>query len=227
MVRKSGRVNVMVIAIENNIPVRIFVQMTSIPENSHEIKMKLSELRVQWRRDLLARRKSMPAAERAMADSAIGSALEQALSRVDGILGFYWPIQSEFDARPQIATWLANGGRRRAVLPVVIQRNAPLKFREWTTRTRMRAAGFGTSVPDEGEWLTPEHLVVPLVGYDAAGYRLGYGGGYYDRTLGAMDVRPRCIGVAYAFCELPDIVPQAHDMRMDLILDERGVRPLA
>ena len=59
-----------------------------------------------------------------MADAAIGSVLEQALSGVDGIVGFYWPIQSEFDARPQIATWLANGGKRRAALPVVIQRNA-------------------------------------------------------------------------------------------------------
>lgn len=163
----------------------------------------------------------MPAAERVHADAVIGAALARTLADTDGIVGFYWPIQGEFDATPQIVTWLAAGGGRRAALPVVVKRNAPLRFREWLPGTRMRAAGFGTSVPDEGEWLVPDHLVIPLVGYDLAGYRLGYGGGYYDRTLGAMDPRPRCIGVAYAFSEMPDIVPQAHDMRMDVILTER------
>lgn len=171
-----------------------------------------------WRRDLLAHRAAMPEAERAPADRRLAATLAGRLASVEGTLGFYWPIQAEFDARTIVAAWLAAIPGRRAVLPVVVKRSAPLRFRAWTPDTPMRAAGFGTSVPDAGEWLEPDALVVPLVGFDAAGYRLGYGGGYYDRTLAALPKRPLTIGIGYAHARLASIEPQPFDLRLDEIL---------
>jgi len=184
----------------------------------------LSARRAGWRRDMLARREHMAPEARAAADIALNARLREALAPVSGVLGFTWPIKGEFDARGLITDWLAADASRVAVLPVVIKRHTPLKFRAWTPATRMRGAGFGTSVPDEGEWLTPTSLLIPLVGYDAAGYRLGYGGGYYDRTLATLDPQPYKIGVAYEACGLPSIEPQDHDIRMDVLITETGLR---
>lgn len=178
----------------------------------------LVERRRAWRRDLLARRAAMPATDREAADRQLTTRLSGRLATVEGVLGFYWPIQSEFDARPVVIAWLAGAPGRRAALPVVVKRSSPLQFRAWTPDTPMRAAGFGTSVPDSGEWLIPDTLVVPVVGFDAAGYRLGYGGGYYDRTLAALPRRPRTLGVGYEFARLASIEPQSFDLRLDEIL---------
>lgn len=184
----------------------------------------LSARRAGWRREMLARREKMPAPERAAADALLDERLRAALAGIDGVLCFTWPIKGEFDARALITDWLAARGGRTAVLPVVMKRHTPLQFRAWTPATRMRAAGFGTSVPDEGEWLVPTTLLIPLVGWDDAGYRLGYGGGYYDRTLATLNPQPRKIGVAYEACHLASIEPQDHDIRMDLLITETGVR---
>ncbi|MDB5807838.1 MAG: 5-formyltetrahydrofolate cyclo-ligase [Betaproteobacteria bacterium] len=183
----------------------------------------LSARRAAWRRDMLARRETMPAAVGTAADAALESQIAQQIAPLGGVLCFTWPIKNEFDARPLITRWLADNPAHIAVLPVVIKRHTPLQFRAWTPATRMRGAGFGTSVPDEGEWLTPTTLLIPLVGYDRAGYRLGYGGGYYDRTLATLDPQPYKIGIAYADCALDTIEPQDHDIRMDILITERGV----
>ena len=136
-------------------------------------------------------RKAVPDDVRAAAEAALNAQLRACLKDVaGGVLAFYWPIQAEFDARPAVTDWLAGGdqpnGKRRAVLPVVIGKHQPLRFRAWQPATVMQAAGFGTSVQSTGEWLVPTVLLIPLVGFDDAGYRLGYGGGYYDRTLAAL-----------------------------------------
>jgi 5-formyltetrahydrofolate cyclo-ligase len=172
---------------------------------------------------MLSRRENMAPADRAAADATLNTRLREALAPVGGILCFTWPIKNEFDARPLITDWLAAEASRIAVLPVVIKRHTPLQFRAWTPATPMRSAGFGTSVPESGEWLTPTTLLIPLVGYDKAGFRLGYGGGYYDRTLATLNPQPRKIGVAYADCALDTIEPQDHDIRMDVLITERGV----
>ena len=192
----------------------------TMPEN-------LSAQRAAWRRDLLERRAALSPEERGAADSALNAALRPTLAGIDGVLCFTWPIKQEFDARALIAEWLAARPGRRAVLPVVLKRHTPLKFRDWTPATIMRPAGFGTSVPEDGEWLVPDTQLIPLVGFDAAGYRLGYGGGYYDRTLATFEPQPRKIGVAYAQCEIATIDPQPHDIRMDLIVTETGIRNIS
>jgi len=187
----------------------------------------LSARRAGWRREMLALREHMAPETRAAADAALAAQLRELLAPLQGTLAFTWPIKHEFDARALITDWLAADAARRAALPVVLQRHTPLKFRAWTPTTRMRGAGFGTSVPDEGEWLTPTALLIPLVGYDAAGYRLGYGGGYYDRTLATFSPQPYKIGVAYADCMLDSIEPQDHDIRMDVLVTEQGLRRFA
>jgi 5,10-methenyltetrahydrofolate synthetase len=184
----------------------------------------LAARRAGWRRELLALRAGMTPEARGAADAALIANLQPILAGMAGTLCFTWPIKGEFDSRALITDWLAAGASRRAVLPVVLTRHAPLKFRQWTPATTMRPAGFGTSVPEDGDWLTPDTLLIPLVGFDAAGYRLGYGGGYYDRTLAVLDPQPRKIGVAYSACELPSIEPQDHDIRMDVIVTEKGQR---
>lgn len=192
--------------------------MTAQEQPVIAVPPELAERRRAWRRDLLARRAAMPAADREAADRGLAERLSARLATVEGVLGFYWPIQSEFDARPVVTAWLAGAPGRRAVLPVVVKRSSPLQFRAWTPDTAMRVAGFGTSVPDSGEWLVPDALVVPVVGFDAAGYRLGYGGGYYDRTLAALPRRPRTFGVGYEFARLASIEPQSFDLQLDEIL---------
>ena len=85
----------------------------------------------------------------------------------------------------------------------------------------MMPAGFGTSVPADGAWLVPDALLIPLVGFDGASYRLGYGGGYYDRTiasLASMTRRPDCTGIGYAICALPSIDPQSYDLKLDRLI---------
>ena len=192
----------------------------TLPEN-------ISAQRAAWRRDMLARRAGMSPEARAAADAALDAALRPILAGIDGILCFTWPINQEFDARALITEWLAANPARRAVLPVVRKRHTPLQFRAWTPATAMRPAGFGTSVPEDGEWLTPDTLLIPLVGFDAGGYRLGYGGGYYDRTLATFNPQPRKIGVAYTQCEIASIEPQPHDIRMDVIVTEAGIRKIS
>ena len=200
-----------------------------------------------WRQALLGARQAMLPAARAAADAALDAQLRACLNGIaGGVLGFYWPIQAEFDARPAVAEWLAGShdlddarrnerpGIRRAVLPVVISKNQPLRFREWTPATTMQSAGFGTFVPSSGEWLTPTVLLIPLVGFDAAGYRLGYGGGFYDRTLAMLQsmqrtvstatttttpaATPITIGIGYAAGRLASIHPQPHDLKLDALI---------
>lgn len=189
----------------------------------------LAQQRQEWRKLRIAARKSMPAEVRATADAALDAQLRACLHGIAGcVLSFYWPIQAEFDARPAVADWLAGGveaagdeaGERRAVLPVVIAKHQPLRFRAWRPDTVMQSAGFGTSVPSDGEWLVPTVLLIPLVGFDDAGYRLGYGGGYYDRTLAALQPKPRTIGIGYASGKLATIYPQDYDLTLDGLLTD-------
>lgn len=181
--------------------------------------------RRQLRRQLLALRANLP--RRDQADALIGAALGTLLERL-GVqrLGFYWPIQQEFDARATVASWLAAMPGRVAALPVVSRPGAPLDFHFWTPDTAMRAGHYGIPVPDDTEAVVPDALLIPCVGFSADKFRLGYGGGFYDRTLAAMAAQhatPVAIGIGFAACEIP-LVAQAHDLPMDWLVTENGVR---
>ncbi len=116
---------------------------------------------------------------------------------------------------------IAAGGR--AALPVVAGRGRPLAFCEWRPGCAMREGPLGIPYPANGSEARPELLLIPLLGFDALGYRLGYGGGYYDRTLAAADPKPRTIGVGLELGRLATIHPQEHDVPMDCIVTEAGV----
>lgn len=177
-----------------------------------------------WRRAkrqvLIERRLAIPAADRAVHRAIVTAAVSAMLvSRRAELVGFYWPFKGEFDPRPMVQA-LQDRGMRFA-LPVVLQKAQPLIFREWRAGMKMGNGIWDIPVPAEGEAVAPDAVLVPLVGFDKRGYRLGYGGGYYDRTLASASVRPWTIGVGFERLEIPTIHPQPHDIRMDCIVTER------
>ncbi len=136
------------------------------------------------------------------------------------VLAGYMPMRGEIDPRPAMA---AHAGP--VAVPVVTGPAQPLAFRAWHPDAAMVPGAFGALIPREGAWLVPSVLIVPLLAFDAAGYRLGYGGGFYDRTLeglrGAGDVL--AIGLAYAAQRVASVPRQQTDQPLDLIVTETGV----
>jgi 5,10-methenyltetrahydrofolate synthetase len=187
-----------------------------------------------WRKakrgELRAARKTLSVDDHASASEQLAAELEAALqSRFDGARGLtlsmYWPIKGEPDFRFLMAK-LHDAGVIIA-LPVVETKAAPLVFRLWTPQTKMVRGDWNIPVPpSDAQRLTPDIALAPLVGWDDEGYRLGYGGGYFDRTLAALEPRPFAIGVGYASAKLPTIFPQPHDIAMDLIVTETGTLTL-
>ncbi|GAB3627536.1 5-formyltetrahydrofolate cyclo-ligase [Pandoraea terrae] len=182
------------------------------------------------RKALLTARKTLP--DRDRRDALIGQRLAALLRAWQpACVGLYWPIQDEFDARPAIAAWLAGGcsdaeapaAARRAALPVVDQPASPLVFHLWQPDTPMVEGHYRIPVPDGTPVVTPDLLLVPCVGFTRAGFRLGYGGGFYDRTLGALAPRPRTVGLAFDVLESPALAVEPHDLPLDLILTESAV----
>ena len=137
-------------------------------------------------------------------------------------LGVYWPIRGEIDLRDFARRHVEAGGV--VGLPVVVQDAAPVEFWRWRPGVALKRGHWNIPVPPERDLVRPDVLVVPLVGFDAGCYRLGYGGGFYDRTLAAAAPRPHTIGIAFADAELNTIYPQPHDIPMDVIVTERFVR---
>jgi 5,10-methenyltetrahydrofolate synthetase len=138
-----------------------------------------------------------------------------------GVLAFCWPYKGEYDAR-FLARILRERGAVTA-LPVVVAPKRPLVFREWHPGVKLESGVLGIPYPADSREVAPDSVIVPLVGFDDAGYRLGYGGGYFDRTLAALTRRPVVIGVAYEGAHLDTIHPQPHDVPMDWIVTERGI----
>ena len=137
-----------------------------------------------------------------------------------------WPIRREPDVRTLLEKWMAVGVR--AALPVVIAEGAALRFREWTPDSALAPDRYGIPTPTTGDWLLPDLILLPLNAFDVAGYRLGYGGGYFDRTLAALSPRPLAVGVGFEINRLESIRPEAHDQRLDWIVTENGAfRPAA
>ncbi len=173
----------------------------------------------------------MAASTRADCDRAIGDRLRALLGGAPGgmgapggtaigVLGFCWPHRGEYDARALVGQLVAQG--LQAALPVVVARDRPLRFHRWTPDTPMQAGDYGIAVPAGTPAVAPSVLLVPLLGFDRHGYRLGYGGGYFDRTL-AQPGRPRAVGIGYELSRLTSIEPDGHDMVMDLIVTEAGI----
>jgi 5-formyltetrahydrofolate cyclo-ligase len=139
-----------------------------------------------------------------------------------GVLGVFWPFQGEFDPRPLI-DWLV--ARRFAVaLPAVVDKQGPLEYRAWQPGDVLVDGVWNIPIPDKREVVIPHAVLAPLVGFDRDCYRLGYGGGYFDRTLAALSPRPLAIGVGFELSQIETIHPQSFDIAMDIIVTETTIR---
>jgi 5,10-methenyltetrahydrofolate synthetase len=135
-------------------------------------------------------------------------------------LACYWPVRGEPNLLQLVANWLHEDNKRSAALPVIVDDG--LQFVTWTPQTEMVKGAFGIPVPRLRRVITPQLVIVPCVGVDAQRYRLGYGGGYYDRTLAQFKVKPVTVGIAFDCARVPTIDPQPHDIRLDLAITESG-----
>ncbi|MDZ7709155.1 MAG: 5-formyltetrahydrofolate cyclo-ligase [Roseovarius sp.] len=199
-----------------------FDPLATDPEQARDV--------ARWRRAermrLAGLREALGQAGRARISDRIGRHLSRVLeARGAGpgtVLAGYWPIKGEPDLRPVLKA-LYDAGVAIA-LPVVETRAAPLVFRRWTPDTKMIRGDWNIPVPPpEADALTPDITLAPCLGWSDGCYRLGWGGGYFDRTLAVLAPRPLAIGIALGAARLPTIYPQPHDIPLDLIVTEEGV----
>ena len=173
------------------------------------------------------------------------------VGRSDEVIGAYWPIKGEFDPLPALYRWqedailnhdivlntapapesrtqlasesIAGRSPRKIGLPVVDKVHKTLTFHAWYPGCPMEEDAYGIPKPKDTEVIVPTLLFVPCVGYGPGGYRLGYGGGFYDRTLATLQPRPVTVGLGFTHGWLPDMEPEAHDIALDALLNDNGV----
>jgi 5-formyltetrahydrofolate cyclo-ligase len=178
-----------------------------------------------WRREqraiLLGTRQAMPRESRHHAAAIIAGKLDDILAMRHSVtVGLYWPIKQEINLLP----WADELARRGVVLclPVVVTPKAPLEYWRWTQGEALGRGIWNIPIPARRDVVLPDLMLAPLVGFDRAKFRLGYGGGYFDRTLASLQQRPLVVGVGYEFSALATIFPQPHDIPMDEVLTERS-----
>lgn len=151
------------------------------------------------------------------------------LGRPDTVIGAYWPIKGEFDPLPALHRWKEDGElmehakRRKIGLPVVDKVSKTMQFHTWYPGCPMEEDAYGIPKPKDTEVIVPSLLFVACVGYGRSGFRVGYGGGFYDRTLAALSPRPFTVGLGFEAGFLPDLEPEPHDVPLDAMLNDRGV----
>ncbi len=175
--------------------------------------------RSHYRKELLKQRLEIDGALRSSWDSQIRSKLLSLLYERTKVVALYWPIRAEPDLRP-----LASELKRLHIscaLPVTQGIDQPLKFALWEGDRPLRPAAFGVMIPEHCDWVNPDTVIVPCLGFDAACYRLGYGGGYYDRTLAQL--KALSLGVAYEFQNVGELEVEPHDQALHAVVTEQGV----
>lgn len=196
-------------------------QNAPTPEPSRAIVERKKTLRAEAEQ----RRMRLHEAGGAAASSAFAEGFRAAWSPGPGtVISAFWPFRSELDLRPLLHRLHDDGCA--VALPVVVARRQPLAFRVWTPRTVLEPGNFDVPIPPRtAPTVDPDWLLVPLLAFDAAGYRLGYGGGFYDITLAALRARKqvRAIGVAYDGQRIDRVPRDPTDARLDAILTERRV----
>ena len=182
-----------------------------------------------WRKQLIEKRQNL--ADRSLRIDLLQRVLRfWLIDRPDAVIGAYWPIKGEFDPLPALFRWQEAGleedaksaqSHRRIGLPVVNKVDKTLTFYTWYPGCPMEDA-FGIPKPKDTEVVVPTLIFVPCVGFGPGGYRLGYGGGFYDRTLASLQPKPFTVGLGYDFGWLPDLAPESHDVPLDAILSDTG-----
>jgi 5-formyltetrahydrofolate cyclo-ligase len=182
--------------------------------------MTLAEIKAEARRAAFAARKAAFAAGQGRAAELLADFLAPHRGKA---VSSYMPMRTEIDP---LAAMAAHDGP--VGVPVIIGKGQPLRFREWSPGCAMVPGEFGALIPAEGAWIDPDVLIVPLLAFDRRGFRLGYGGGFYDRTLeGLRARRPRlAVGFAFAAQEVAEVPTEPTDQRLDAILTEAGPVPI-
>jgi 5,10-methenyltetrahydrofolate synthetase len=169
------------------------------------------------RQTLLAARRALTTDTRRQWDQAIcNRVLAWWSAQPAQVLGVYWPMRGEPDLGPAYAALAARGAR--LALPVVADKHLPLQFSAWTPGDALAKDVLGLTIPEKSECVSPDAVLIPCVGFNQDRFRLGYGGGFYDRTLAASP-RPLAIGIAYA-CSFTVFDPAPHDVGLDRIITE-------
>ena len=181
--------------------------------------------RATLRRQLVERRLALSADQCEALSAAICSQLQAHFAPLAALrVAFCWPVKNEPDVRPLMLAWLAAAQPGfAALLPVVVAPGAPLAFRAWTPDSELALDRYGIPTPATGEFIVPQALLLPVNGFDADGYRIGYGGGFFDRTLAALRPAPLAIGVGFELSRVASIRPEPHDIRLDAMVSEAGV----
>jgi 5-formyltetrahydrofolate cyclo-ligase len=191
------------------------------PDGMSDIDPQQARDVARWRKvereRLIAARLALPAPYRAAQAAAIAGDLNRMIpSDRSAIISLYWPIRAEPDLRPWMRAIQAQGVR--VALPVAVALRQPLVFREWRPQAPLARGLWNIPYPADGIEVIPTVVLAPLVGFDVACCRLGYGGGFFDRTLAALADKPLVIGVGYPGARIPTIFPQPYDIPMDWIV---------
>lgn len=174
------------------------------------------------RERLITARLAIPADTRTIYSETIAEALDRELEDVTGrAISLYWPFRGEPDLRPWMERVTARGAT--CLLPIVVEKGRPLIFKSWKHGEKLDRGIWNIPIPAEGREMLPDIVISPVVGFDPRLYRLGYGGGFFDRTLAAHPGKPLVIGVGYAMQHIPTIHPQRHDIPMARIITEKGL----
>ncbi|WP_431300585.1 5-formyltetrahydrofolate cyclo-ligase [Tabrizicola sp. BL-A-41-H6] len=181
----------------------------------------MSDIKALAREAAFAVRKAAFAAGQGQAAEILADYLADQAGRV---LSGYMPMRTEIDPLPAMAAHQGPVG-----VPVIVGKGMALRFREWSPGAKMVEGSFKALIPEEGAWLEPQVLIVPLLSFDARGYRLGYGGGFYDRTLEGLRAKGPVLAVGFAFAaqEVAEVPTEPTDQRLDAVVTETGVRLFA
>jgi len=193
---------------------------------SPEERARIMEWRRGERQRLIDARLRMPVSDRQAASVRIAAGLDGAWRNAGRLLpgtvvSAYWPLRGEPDLRPWLGTLHEQG--LVCVLPVVVEKGAPLAFRRWSPGCAMEKGFWNIPVPVDPTAFTPQLLVSPVVGFDPGCYRLGYGGGYFDRTLAQLRAQHRdfhVLGAGYAMAGIETIHPLPHDIPLQGVITE-------
>lgn len=184
----------------------------------------MAAMKAEVRKAALARRKLAHARGVGSAEAAMGHLLEAWADHPPGVVAGYMPIRTELDPLPAMAA--LEGLGHRLCLPVIQGPGQPLVFHAWTSGGPLKDGPFGAQVPVEEVVLEPDLLIVPLVAFDGNANRMGYGGGFYDRTLERLRAQRvvRALGFAYAGQMSPEPLPlEPTDQPLDGVITETGL----
>ncbi|MDH5553255.1 MAG: 5-formyltetrahydrofolate cyclo-ligase [Nitrosomonas sp.] len=179
-------------------------------------------LRKQQRAHLVECRKAITQNDHRVWSDTITALLQQGFPELcQKNIGIYWPIHGEYDPRPVGVHFLQQGAT--LALPEVTNKHTPLCFQKWRPNAPMKKGAYGIPTPEDAEQIDIDVMMVPMLGFDSQGYRLGYGSGYFDRTLAVIKPRPLVIGIAFEISRIDSVDPQSHDIPMDFVVTETGI----